>query len=122
MNITQQQCSKKSPKRNVCTTLRGLHFDAFLSQDYLTKKCHSDCDGLFHLLESVKLFCENINVIAKSLTSAKVEIFKLNEEFPKSALLEFSNSMFVPVYKIFSLDPEEDNESPSEGTILFCCR
>lgn len=112
MNITRQECSKKFSKRYARTYLRGLKFDAFFTQDYLTKKGQKESNRIFHLLETVKDFCETINGLAKSLTSSKIEIMKQNEEGPKSALLD----MFVPVYKIFSLDPDEENETAPKGT------
>ena len=54
-----------------------------------------------------------MNGMAKSLISSKIEILKQNEGGPKSALLD----MFVPVYKIFSLDPDEENETAPKGMI-----
>jgi hypothetical protein len=115
MNITRQECSKKFSKRNARTYLRGLKFDAFLSQDYLTKKGQKESNGIFHLLDTLKDFCEIMNGMAKSLTSSKTEILKQNEEGPKSALLD----MFVPVYKIFSLDPDEENETSLKGMMII---
>ena len=58
MNITRQECCKKICKRNARTYLRGLKFDAFLSQDYLTKKGQKELNGIFHLLETLKDFSE----------------------------------------------------------------
>jgi hypothetical protein len=113
MNITRQECSRRFFKRNARTYLRGLKFDAFLSQDYLTEKGQKESNGIFHLLETLKDFCEIINGMTESLVSSKIEILKQNEEGPKSALLD----MFVPVYKIFSLDPDEENETALKGTI-----
>ena len=115
MNINRQECYKKSSKRNARTSLRGLKFDAFLCQDYLTKKHQKESNGIFHLLETLKDFCEIINGMTTSFISSKIEILKQNEEGPKSALLD----MFVPVYKIFSLDPDEENEDETalKGTI-----
>lgn len=112
MNITRQECCKKICKRNARTYLRGLKFDAFLSQDYLTKKGQKELNGIFHLLETLKDFSEITNGITKSLISSKIEMLKQNDEGPKSGLLD----MFVPVYKIFSLDPDEENETALKGT------
>ena len=55
--------------------------------------------------------------MAKSLMSFKLESSRKHEDVPKSVLSEFSNNVFVPVYKIFSLDPEEDNEMSVKGML-----
>lgn len=117
MNIKHLKRSKNNHKRNVRTYLRGLQFDAFLSQDFLIKKDPTDSDGLSDLLETLKNFCQDINGIAKSLISSKSEFSRKHEDVPKSVLSEFSNNVFVPVYKIFSLDPEEDNEMSVKGML-----
>lgn len=83
----------------------------------MIKKDPTDSDGLHDLLETLKNYCQEINGMAKSLMSSKLESSRKHEDVPKSVLSEFSNNVFVPVYKIFSLDPEEDNEMSVKGML-----
>lgn len=89
-----------------------------MSQDFLIKKRPTDSDGFNDILGTVKNFCQDINGMVKSLLSSKLESSRKHADIPKSVLSEFSNNVFVPVYKIFSLDPEEDNEMSVKGMII----